>query len=165
MSATIANVILLADRPDLAAKWAELQWRAWGDEPGREELSWWVDSAERCSGRTGLPVAFIAVDDRDDVLGGMGVQRFDLAARRDRSPWVVGVIVRPDRRNAGVGQALMAHVCAWAFEAGIPQLWVATGGRAIRFYRRCGFAVVETVQQRDGAEATILTKRLSSPRR
>ena len=31
--------ILLADRPDLAAKWPELHWREWGDEPGREQLS------------------------------------------------------------------------------------------------------------------------------
>ena len=154
------EVMPLADRPDLAPKWAEIHWREWGDEPGREELSWWVNSAQQYQGRTEIPIAFIAVDDRDDVLGGMGVEQFDLEERRDRSPWVVGVIVRPDHRSRGIGQAVMAHLSAWAVEVGIPQLWVATGGRAIQFYQQCGFEVVETVAKQDGDEATVLTKNL-----
>ncbi len=155
------EVMLLADRPDLAPKWSELHWREWGDEPGREELAWWVNSAMQYLERTQLPVAFIAVSDRGDVLGGVGLQEYDLEERRDRSPWVVGTIIRPDQRNAEVGQAFMARLSAWAAEAGITQLWVATGGRAIRFYQRCGFEVVETVQKQAGGEATVLTKQLS----
>lgn len=154
------EVKLLADRPDLAPRWAELHWREWGDEPGREELSWWINSAQQCLGRAHIPVAFIAVDEQDDVLGGMGVEQFDLIERQDRSPWVVGVIVRPDRRGSGIGQAVMARLSVWATEAGIAQLWVATGGRAVRFYQKCGFAVVEIVPTQDGGEATVLTKRI-----
>lgn len=110
--------------------------------------------------RARVPVAFVAVNNHDEVLGGVGLQQDDLVERRDRSPWVVGTIVRPDRRSSGVGQAFMERLSAWAAEAGITQLWVATGGRAIRFYQRCGFEVVETVPTQDGGEATILTKRL-----
>ncbi len=160
MTTPTVEVVLLADRPDLAAKWAELHWREWGDEPGREEFSWWVNSAERHVQRARVPVAFVAVNNHDEVLGGVGLQQYDLIERRDRSPWVVGTIVRPDRRSSRVGQAFMDRLSAWATEAGIEQLWVATGGRAIRFYQRCGFEVVETVPTQDGGEATILTKKL-----
>ena len=127
-SSSIAAITLLADRPDLAVRWAELHWREWGDEPGREELSWWVDDAAQTVRRTCVPVAFLALghdgEDGEDgeVLGGVGPHQFDLVERRDRSPWVVGTIVRADRRGQGVGQALMAHLEAWAVAAGIERV-------------------------------------------
>jgi hypothetical protein len=49
----------------------------------------------------------------------------------------------------------------WATEAGIDQLWVATGGRAVDFYYDCGFMVTEVVRLADGNELTILTARLT----
>src|SRR5215831_13323788 len=49
------TTILLADRPDLVGRWAELHWREWGDEPGREQLSWWVEQAAKAVQRTRVP--------------------------------------------------------------------------------------------------------------
>jgi len=160
MNSSIFNIILLADRPDLATKWAELHWREWGDEPGREELSWWLDDAAQAVQRGRVPVAFIALDGRDEVLGGVGLHQFDLAERRDRSPWVVGMIVRANQRSAGVGQALMARLEDWAVQVGIEQVWVATGGRAVEFYQRCGYERREDLLAQGGDMVTILTKRL-----
>jgi len=160
MTTPAITVVLLADRPDLAAKWAELHWREWGDEPGREELSWWVSNAERHVQRTQVPVAFIAISDRDEVLGGVGLQQYDPVTLRDRSPWVVGTIVRSDQRGSGVGQALMAGLDHWATEAEIGQVWVVTGGRAVNFYQQCGYEPFETLPNEDDGVATVLTKRL-----
>ena len=64
MTASIAMITLLADRPDLAATWAELHWREWGMGralPGREQLSWWVADATQAVQRTRVPIAFIAL--------------------------------------------------------------------------------------------------------
>jgi GNAT superfamily N-acetyltransferase len=155
--------ILLADRPDLAAKLAELHWREWGNEPGREQLSWWVEQASNAVQRTRVPAAVIALGADDDVLGGVGVAPFDLDERQERSPWVVGTIVRPERRGEGIGHALMARVEAWAAEFGIDQLWVATGGHAVLFYQQCGWERVEDLLTQHGEMATILTKQLSPP--
>src|SRR5215467_7638334 len=126
MMTTPPTICMLADRPDLAVGWAELHWREWGGEPGREELAWWVNDAQQAVRRECVPVAFVAVGDDGTVLGGVGMHEYDLDERRDRSPWVVGTIVRPDRRGQCIGQALMARLQAWAAEAGIEQVWVAT---------------------------------------
>jgi GNAT superfamily N-acetyltransferase len=161
MTASISAIHLLADRPDLAGKWAQLHWREWGDEPGREELSWWVEEAAKAVQRTRVPAAFIAVGAEDEVLGGVGLAQFDLEERRDRSPWIVGTIVHPDRRGEGVGHALMARLEMWAAGVGIDHVWVATGGQAVIFYQQCGWEWVEDLLTEQGEMATILTKHLS----
>jgi len=167
MTALIYAITLLADRPDLAAGWAELHWREWGiggNEPGREELSWWVNDAMQAINRTRIPVALLALGPDDEVLGGLGLHQFDLEERHDRSPWIVGVIVRADRRGQGIGQALLAALEAWAVGVGIRQLWVATetAGRAVAFYQRCGYACVEEFPARRGEVVTVLTRKLLS---
>lgn len=161
MTVSISTITLLADRPDLAAKWAELHWREWGDEPGREQLSWWVEEASKSVQRTRAPAAFIALGADDEVLGGVGLAQFDLEERRDRSPWIVGTIVHPDRRGQGIGHALMVRLEAWAAGTGIDQVWVATGGQAVIFYQQCGWERVEELLTQRGEMATILTKQLS----
>jgi|GEM_PF-6856310 len=86
MTSPLSTIVLLADRPNLARKWAVLHWREWGDEPGREQLSWWVDDASRAIQSMRVPVAFIALGHQDEVLGGVGLHEFDLEERRDRTP-------------------------------------------------------------------------------
>jgi hypothetical protein len=54
----------------------------------------------------------------------------------------------------------MARLHQWAATAGIPQLWVATGGPAISFYRQCGWTVTEVLDRDNGERATILTIKL-----
>ena len=138
------TVELFADRPDLVARVAELRFAEWGDEPGRTELSWWVETTTAEAGRESLPVGFVAVDD-GEVLGGVALDVTDPPELADRTPWVVGTIVRRDRRGEGIGQVMLAELARWAVGHGITRAWVATGGRAVEFYQRCGWHVTETV--------------------
>jgi GNAT superfamily N-acetyltransferase len=154
------DVELLADRSDLLIPLARMRWNEWGSEPGREELQFWIDITEQESGRAGLPVTFVASSSFGGALGGVGLVAVEYPELADRgSPWVVGTIVRGDRRGQGVGRALMSHLIRWGLSAGIDQIWVATGGPAIGFYRACGFEIVEEVRLADGAESTVLTAR------
>jgi GNAT superfamily N-acetyltransferase len=95
--------------------------------------------------------------DQSGALGAVGLGQFDIEERRDRSPWVLGMIVRPDRRGAGIGRLLLAHLVRWAHRQGYEQLWVATGGAAVGFYQRCQWRIYERVD-RDFEPATVLTK-------
>ena len=154
------TVELLADHEQLIAAIGELCWREWGHPPEPTDLEWWVDVTAREAGRDRLPITWVALDERGGALGRVGLGEFDIEERRDRSPWVLGMIVRPDRRGMGVGRLLLAQLEAWAGSHGYQQVWVATGGRAIDFYRKCGWELSETVERASGEAASVLTKHL-----
>lgn len=154
------TVQLLAEFPQLIPAVGELRWQEWGHEPGREQRQWWVDVTAREAGRDRLPVTWVAIDEQGDALGAVGLGEFDIEERRDRSPWVLGMIVRPDRRGLGVGARLMARLEGWAGSHGYERAWVATGGHAVDFYRKCGWQVHELIEQASGEPAVILTKPL-----
>ena len=145
------------DRPDLVRGLARLRWLEWNQWQPWRDLQWWVDTTAAETGPVGVPVTFVATTG-GEVLGGMGVVATERPEYADRGPWVVGVVVRADRRGQGVGTILMSGVVGWAREAGLPHLWVSTGGRAVTFYRRCGFRPVESTVLPTGESVDVLKR-------
>ncbi len=86
-------VQLLADNTDLIATIGDLRWREWGHAPDPEDLDWWVNVTAGEAGRDCLPITWVAIDARGGALGAVGLGAFDITERRDRSPWVLGMIV------------------------------------------------------------------------
>ena len=154
---------LLADVPELIRGVGELRHREWGRPPERTDVEWWIEMAERETGRTGVPVTFVATDDADDtdgndtgsvtgsvigsVIGAVGLGEFDIPERRDRSPWILGMVVDPAHRGAGLATALLDHVHIHATIAGYDEIWVATEDAAA-FYERCGYETAEHLTTR-----------------
>jgi GNAT superfamily N-acetyltransferase len=153
----VISVQLLADYPHLISAVGAIRWREWGHPPEPTSLNWWVDVTAREAGRDTLPVTWVAIDAQGQAVGAVGLGEFDIEERRDRSPWVLGMIVLPELRGLGIGSQLMGSLEAWAGQHGYPQVWVATGGRAVQFYQKCGWVLVETVEH--GSEMmSVLTK-------
>ena len=148
-------VHLLADRADLLEAVTDLRWLEWGHAPEPIDRNWWHAATVREAGRSGLPMTWVASDE-SGALGAVGFGRFDIEERRDRSPWLLGMIVRPDRRGSGIGRLLLTHLETWAHRHGYQQFWVATGGAAVGFYQRCGWRIYEPVD-RDFEPAKVLT--------
>jgi GNAT superfamily N-acetyltransferase len=111
------------------------------------------------AGRISLPISWVAGDGGGPAVGAVGLGEFDIEERRDRSPWVMGMIVRPDQRRRGIGRLLLATLADWASSRGVLQIWVATGGAAVTFYNDCGWDAVETFS-RGSEETTVLTRHL-----
>ncbi|GAB2580473.1 GNAT family N-acetyltransferase [Kribbella endophytica] len=155
-----AHVALLADQSDFIEPLAALRFQEWGPEPGRERLTDWVAITAREAGRDSLPVTFVA-SHGDILLGGVGLASHDLRQRRDRGPWIVGTIVAPAYRRAGVGAVLLTHLEHHAAHLGAASVYVATGGEAIAFYQACGWEIDELVPTGGGEVATLLRKTLS----
>ncbi|MDQ2786979.1 MAG: GNAT family N-acetyltransferase [Chloroflexota bacterium] len=151
---------LLADNEQLVTAIGELRWREWSHAPEPEGLDWWINVTAREAGRDRLPITWVAIDERGGALGAVGIGEFDIEERRNRSPWVLGMIVRPDRRGMGIGSLLLAHLEAWARTHGYSQVWVANEGLAIGFYRKCGWELSETVERASGEAVLVLTKLL-----
>ncbi|WP_181727369.1 GNAT family N-acetyltransferase [Streptomyces sp. PT12] len=151
------RVGLLADHPEFVEPLATLRFREWGPEPGRERLSDYVTVTAGEAGRHRLPVTFVASGDQG-LLGGVGLADHDLAQRRDRGPWIVGTVVDPAFRRAGVGALLLTHLERHAVRLGAARIYVATGGDAVTFYQACGWEVDEIVPIGPGEHATVLSK-------
>ncbi len=151
-------VSLLADSPDSIEAVAEMRWQEWGHPPEPEDPAWWLETTAREAGREHLPVTFVA-HDADAVVGAVGLNAYDLDERRDTSPWVIGMIVRGDRRGEEIGRTLMQHLERWAAEHRIGVAWVATE-EATGFYQRCGWTLQETFVTRRGQDMNVLYKQL-----
>lgn len=119
-------------------------------------------SAEE-AGYDRLPVTWVAVDAHGQAVGAIGLAEFDLEEAHDRSPWVVGVIVAAHQRSTGIGSQLMATLEEFARFRGYSQLWVATGGRAVHFYQKCGWKLIEIIERPGSEKATLLAKIIEKP--
>jgi GNAT superfamily N-acetyltransferase len=162
MSTTpLVSVELLADHPHLIPAIGEIRWREWGHPPEPERLDWWVDVTSQESGRDDLPVTWVAIDHLGQAVGAVGLGEFEIEERRDRSPWVMGMIVAVQWRGMGIGGQLMRTLESWARQRGYSRAWVATGGRAVDFYQKCGWELAEIIGRPSGEMVSILTKSLS----
>jgi GNAT superfamily N-acetyltransferase len=136
---------LLADRPDLIPAVGQLRWAEWGHWPESADLGEWVDITRSESGRVDLPVTFVAVDPAGAAAGAVALGEFEPDEFRDRSPWIMGMIVRPELRGLAIGRLLLDHLTAWATgQHGYRRFWVATGDEAVGFYQACGWTEVES---------------------
>jgi GNAT superfamily N-acetyltransferase len=157
------SVELLADRPELIAQVGHMTWLEWGY--GAKDPEPFIKVIAQEAGRDGLPISLVAVDAAGSAVGkvGLGGSDGDLsqAERRDRSPWVIGMIVRRENRLQHVGRLLLSKMEERAAAQGFRQVWVATGDEAVGFYRQCGWRDTERLRPvSTGVPTTILTKQL-----
>jgi GNAT superfamily N-acetyltransferase len=145
---------LLADQPELIAEVGILRWRASGavGTPGP-----WIEATARDAGRDGLPLTLVAMDLEGHAIGAvtLGLTGDSAGSRasgsagpddcRERSPWVVRMVVREGERRCGVGRLMVAALDDLAREHGHDRIWVTPGPEDVEFYRRCGWSLLEDV--------------------
>lgn len=87
-----------------------------------------------------VPIALIALDGRE-CIGTVSLYESDLSSRPDLTPWLAALYVREDRRNTGVGSALVERIVEVARRIGIPRLYLHTE-TAPRYYERKGWRLL-----------------------
>jgi len=98
----------------------------------------WLREAERdCQLNTAFSAGFVAMD-RHEAVGTVQLHEFDIDVMRDRSPWVCGMVVRPEFRGMQVGRRLLEALLRFARAQGVERLWVFTE-HAAAFYEACGW--------------------------
>jgi GNAT superfamily N-acetyltransferase len=84
-----------------------------------------------------VPLSLVALDGTE-CAGTVSIYTYDLDSRRDLTPWLAALYVRPDRRDRGIGGALVDRTIAVARGLGIGTLYLHTE-TAAGFYRRRGW--------------------------
>lgn len=162
---TGVSIGLLADHLHLVSQVGHMRWAEWGRRPEPVELEYWVDITRREAGHDEMPVTWVAIDARGRAAGAVGIDEFDPEEFRDRSPWLVGMVVHPERRRQGIGSRLVRELEGWVAQRGFKHAWVATGpdgGPAHTFYRRCGWRTIDRFMTPTDELAVVLERRLQA---
>lgn len=152
----------LADHSELLEQVGLLRWKEWAY--GAQDPAPFIEVTAKEAGRSGqLPMTLVAIDAAGGVVGAAGLDRIDdelsAAERADRTPWIVGIVVRAENRRQGVGRQLLESLQDAAASLRHPRAWVATGDEAVGFYQRCGWAAVEHLRlESTGIPTTILMR-------
>ena len=109
-------------------------------------------------GRASIPTTVIALVN-DEMVGSACLVESDMPSRRDLSPWVGSVYVRPEYRRHGIGTQLMQYIENIARKLGIERLYLFTPNMS-PFYETIGWVVLEYAQHR-GRPTTIMEKKLA----
>ncbi len=152
----------LADHPELLEQAGLLRFKEWGY--GAQDPAPFVEvTAKEASPNGQLPMTLVAIDAAGSAAGVVGLGPIDdelsAAELGGRTPWILGMVVRSQSRNLGVGRELLDNLQHVAASLGHPRTWVATGDDAVGFYQRCGWTAVERLRlQSTGIPTTILVR-------
>ncbi|HET6848305.1 MAG TPA: GNAT family N-acetyltransferase [Gaiellales bacterium] len=147
-----------ADHPELVPEVVAIAWDEWGAEHAEDPRDRWLREAELDSRlHSPMSAGFLAVAG-GHAVGTVQLHEFEIDAIRDRSPWVCGMVVRPEYRSMGVGRRLLAALERFAADHRVSRLWVFTE-EAAGFYERCGWERWgEAIE--DGEPGVVLTRAL-----
>jgi N-acetylglutamate synthase and related acetyltransferases len=149
---------LLADVPHLAptlAAWYDAEW-PYLFRPGFTAL----DEAESCARNRDRPDCTVVLLENDEPVAAASLLVDDVLPYPEFSPWLGSVIVRADRRGAGLGTQIVRETMRRAGAMGIRTLHLWTPDHR-HFYERLGWSFVqeEMVQAKP-----VAILRLSLPR-
>ena len=105
--------------------------------------------------RDRLPLTLVAVQG-DQPLGTASLRQREMPIRPNLQPWLSAVYVRADRREEGIGSALMQAAEDLAWDLDISRLYLFTPEREA-FYARLGWSRREVTHFRQ-EQVTIMEK-------
>ena len=112
----------------------------------------------RCLDGGGLPLAWLAVDGENRLLGSAALKRHDIAELPQYEYWLGDVFVLPEARGRGIGARLIEHALQQAREMALPELYLYTPDvQAV--YAKYGWREIET-RRHNGEVVSVMRLRL-----
>jgi len=101
-----------------------------------------------------MPATFLALEE-NTLLGSASLIKYDLAERKDLTPWLASVYVAPEHRRRGTASALVNHVVEEAARQEIGTLYLYTPDQE-KLYARLGWTPFERTEHK-GEKIVIMT--------
>ena len=120
------------------AGWIHRQWWSETDVPVEAIEAWLRTHFDE----RGFPATFVALAD-SEIVGSVSLHETEASDRPAYKPYLGALFVRPDRRGAGLGSALVHAVEARAMELGHAAIYLNAADATAGLYRRLGWEIVE----------------------
>jgi GNAT superfamily N-acetyltransferase len=119
------HIDYLGNKPQFLDELAELWTKEWVPNPTEEDIQ---KKIIKFGGRLSTEKPpFILVAYKDDILlGSAGLTDYDLEKCQDLSPWLFGVLVKPEYRGQGIATELISKVKQKSSALGYDQIYLHT---------------------------------------
>jgi len=147
----MSAIFCVADRPQYTKR--AIGWFAskWGIARGEYEKSF----SDMNENGGPLPKWFVAVDEKDDIIGGCGLIQNDFVDRTDLFPYVCALYVEKEARGHGLGGKLLEFARREAAKSGFETVYLCTDH--INFYEKYGWRYLTQGLGDDGSPCRIYT--------
>ena len=145
----------LIDHQQFLPELARLHFEEWGYLAPNETLEERTQRLAGLCGRCEIPTAFVAMTDQE-LVGSALLVTHDMKTRKELSPWLAGVYVKPVYRRMGIASRLITRVEAEAIVLNISRLYLYTPSKEA-YYARRGWRSLEQTEYR-GTHVTIMGK-------
>ena len=135
------RIELLSDHPYLIPTVAKWRWEEWGHRDADGSLATWTAALEAHCQRSQIPLTLIAFEG-DQPVGLVSLVLHDMDTRKDLSPWLPGLYVRPLFRSLGIASSLIQTLGEKARDLGYEKLFLYTYS-APGLYEKLGWEAIK----------------------
>lgn len=148
------KLLLLREHPEWSERAVEWFHSKWNIPAAAYRES--IADCQRADGA--VPQWYLALDEHEEIIGGLGVIENDFHKRHDLTPNVCAVYVEPAHRRQGVARVMLAFVCGDMAQFGIKALYLLTDHTD--FYEKCGWSYLCMTEEDGGGFARVYQKEL-----
>jgi len=125
MTMTDFSIDYLGNKPQFVEELAELWTSEWVPNATAEDIRKKITKFKGRLNTSKAPFILVAYTE-DTLIGSAGLTDYDLEKRRDLSPWLFGVLVKPEFRGQAIATKLITDVKVKANSLGYSRIYLHT---------------------------------------
>ena len=149
----------LGNHLDILPELAKLQYDEWKHFTPEKTLEDRVIKLRDMAGSSDVPFMIVAIDN-NQLIGSAALVHEDMSTRKDLSPWLASVFVKPEYRQSGIATRLVSHIEGEAEKRGIAKLILYTE-HARDLYLKLGWSDIEQCEYQ-GVNVAIMFKEFTA---
>jgi len=117
------HIFEVHERQDLYEQSVQFIWKQWGDQ---KNYNFYKNCIDHSSAGSGLPKFYIAVQDKQSIVGCYALLRSDLNSRQDLHPWFACLFVAEECRGKRIGDLLQKNAIEQVKRMDFDHLYLCT---------------------------------------